>query len=299
MRLGCIDIGSNTTRLLVADSDGRRLESIHQERVFTGIGGELLGGTTIGAAKIAEVVTVVSDQLATAREHNASRVCAVATAAIRSAANGAEMVAAIRDRSGLAVEILTAREEARLGFVGVTATLEPPPPGELGVVDVGGGSSELAVGTAADGVRWWTSLPLGSGTLSHTGLRSDPPTADELALTRVQIAAALGAIEAPRPSMAVAVGGSATSLRLLAGGVLDSESLGRALALLTGTRSSEIADRFTIDSQRARLLPAGLLILEAVAQRFGTALRVGRGGMREGVLLEAGAALTAGAAGTT
>lgn len=288
MRIGCIDIGSNTTRLLVADSEGGHLLCIHQERAFTRIGHELQDGTTIGAAKIAEVVTVVSDQLATARRQGATRVLAVATAAVRTASNGAELVMAIRSASGLAVQILSAREEARLAFVGVAGMLQPPLSGELGVVDVGGGSSELVVGTAGDGVRWWASLPLGSGVLAHTCLRSDPPTADELALTRVAIAAGLTELEAPQPAVAVAVGGSATSLRRLAGAVLDPEALGRALALLVRTRSSEIADRFSIDPQRARLLPAGLLILEAVAERFGTALRVGEGGIREGVLLEAG-----------
>jgi exopolyphosphatase/guanosine-5'-triphosphate,3'-diphosphate pyrophosphatase len=96
----------------------------------------------------------------------------------------------------------------------------------------------------------------------------------------------LGRLDVPRPAAAVAVGGSATSLGRLAGPVLDAAALGRALALLTAERSSENARRFAIDPQRARLLPAGLLILEGVAEAFG-ALRVGQGGIREGVLLEA------------
>ena len=104
--------------------------------------------------------------------------------------------------------------------------------------------------------------------------------------------AALANIEAPQPAVAVAVGGSATSLCRLAGPVLSAGALGRALALMAGVRCSEIADRFMIDPERARLLPAGLLILEAVAQRFGTALWVGHGGLREGVLLEAAGGLT-------
>jgi exopolyphosphatase/guanosine-5'-triphosphate,3'-diphosphate pyrophosphatase len=289
MRLGCIDIGSNTTRLLVADCDNGRLSLIHQERAFTRIGGDLVDSATISAAKIDEVVEVVADQLASARDHGAVRVCAVATAAIRTAENGAQLVAAIRGASELTVEVLSAKEEARLAFVGVAGTLERPPAGELGVVDVGGGSSEVAVGTVAGGVRWWASLPLGSGTLSHTWLRSDPPTAEELGITRLKIAAALAAIQAPHPPAAVAVGGSATSLGRLAGMVLDAAALGRALTLLAGAHSSEIADRFMIDPQRARLLPAGLLILEGLADLFGVPLQVGRGGIREGVLLEAGA----------
>ncbi len=289
MRLGCIDIGSNTTRLLVAETDGRRLRWIHQERVFTRIGPELLGGTRIGPDKIAEVVMVVGGQLASARAIGATRVRAVATAAIRTAENGGELVAAIQSACDLAVEILSGQEEARLAFVGVTGTLERPPPGDLGVVDVGGGSSELVVGSVSEGVRWWKSVPLGSGTLAHRLLPSDPPTEAELASARRHIAVALAGIQAPRPATAMAVGGSATSLSRLAGTVLDAGALRRALALMASEPASEIARRFSIDGERARLLPAGLLILEGVTELLGTTLLVGRGGIREGVLLEAGA----------
>lgn len=288
MRLGCIDIGSNTTRLLVADSDGRQLIWIHQERSFTRIGHELFEQGRIGPAKIDDVVAVVRAQLQTAREHGASQVQAVATEAIRSAANGTELVQAIQDATGLTVEILSGEEEARLAFVGVAGTLEQPPPGELGVVDVGGGSSELVVGSAPNRVRWWASIGIGSGALAQVCLCSDPPTPRELAVARTLIAGQFERLEVPRPAAAVAVGGSATSLARLAGPVLDAAGLGRALALLSATRSTEIARRFAIDPERAQLLPGGLLILEAVAEAFGAALRVGRGGIREGVLLEAG-----------
>jgi exopolyphosphatase / guanosine-5'-triphosphate,3'-diphosphate pyrophosphatase len=85
----------------------------------------------------------------------------------------------------------------------------------------------------------------------------------------------------------VAVGGNATSLRKLTGPRLDSEVFARCLGLLGRERASEIARRFTIDPERARLLPAGLLILEAASELFGVALLVGCGGIREGVLLGA------------
>jgi exopolyphosphatase/guanosine-5'-triphosphate,3'-diphosphate pyrophosphatase len=286
VRLGCIDIGSNTTRLLVADSDGVHLIWVHQERAFTRIGRE---GPLIGAAKIAEVVAVVLAQLASAREQGADRVLGVATAAIRSAANGGELVAAIHAASGLEVEVLSEREEARLAFAGVTGTLETACPGELGVVDVGGGSSELVVGTVVGGVRWWSSVPLGSGAISYGCLHSDPPAPGELAAARWQVSAALATVVPPQPgiSAAVAVGGSATSLARLAGRLLDAATLTRALGVLAAEPASEIARRFAIDVDRARLLAAGLLILEGVSALFGVPLQVGRGGIREGILLEA------------
>jgi exopolyphosphatase/guanosine-5'-triphosphate,3'-diphosphate pyrophosphatase len=286
LRVGCIDIGSNTTRLLVADRDGRRLVEVHQERAFTHIGRELTASGTIGPEKIAEVVAVVLAQLELARVHGAIAVCGVATAAIRRADNGEQLVAAIRDASGLTVEVLSGEEEARLAFVGGAAMLELPPGGELGVIDVGGGSSELVVGTVPDQIRWWASIGLGSSSLTDLCLSSDPPSAPELAAARSEIATAMAGLDPPRPAMAVAVGGSATSLSRLAGPVLDAAALGRSLDLLGSRPSGVIAERFTIDVQRVRLLPAGLLILEAIALLLRTTPRVGRGGIREGVLVE-------------
>ena len=97
MRLACIDVGTNTTRLLVADCQDGRLVEVHQERAFTRIGKELSGRGTIGEAKIAEVVRVVGVQLASAYAHGAREVRGVATAAIRNAVNGDALIAAIDD----------------------------------------------------------------------------------------------------------------------------------------------------------------------------------------------------------
>ncbi len=288
MRRACIDIGSNTTRLLVAECDGRRLLEIHQERAFTRLGRGVFHDGLIPEPKIPEVVEVVAGQLRTARELGAVEVHGVATAAIRRASNGRALLDAIRDHCGLELEVLSGEAEARLAFLGAAATLGHHPHGSLGVVDVGGGSSELVVGTAPDLVGWFASFGVGSGDLAESHLRSDPPAATELAAARVHVAEALEGIEAPQPAEAVAVGGSAASLRRLAGPVLDGDSFARTLGLLGSERASEIARRFALDVERVRLLPAGLLILQAASELFGAPLQVGHGGVREGVLLEAG-----------
>jgi exopolyphosphatase/guanosine-5'-triphosphate,3'-diphosphate pyrophosphatase len=287
LRLACIDIGSNTTRLLVADSDGTGLQWVHQERAFTRIGHELFARGTIGPAKIAEVVEVVRGQRDRALQRGAGLVRAVATEAIRSAGNGRDLTAAIERATGVPVEVLSAEEEARLAFVGVAGTLTEPRSSELGVVDVGGGSSELVVGRPPDRVRWWTSVALGSGELSHRLLASDPPAPDELESARAEIARELAELQIPQPAEAVAVGGSATSLSRLAGLTLDADTLDRALEQLARRPAAQIGVDYAIDLDRARLLPAGLLILEGVVAAFGIPLLVGRGGIREGVLLEA------------
>jgi exopolyphosphatase/guanosine-5'-triphosphate,3'-diphosphate pyrophosphatase len=290
MRRACIDIGSNTTRLLVAECEADQLHEVHQDRAFTQIGRGIAGDGTIDASKIAEVVDVVAAQLEHARELGSREVLGVATAAIRRAANGAELVSAIESACGLRVRILSGEEEARLAFVGAAGTLGHRPAGALGVVDVGGGSSEIVVGTAPHEIGWWFSFAIGSGDLADRYLRSDPPMAAELAAARACIASALDGVEVPPTLEAVAVGGSATSLRRLAGSLLDVAAFERSFGLLAAERAVEVARRFALDLERVRLLPAGLLILEAVSNLFGTALQVGRGGIREGVLLQAGGA---------
>jgi exopolyphosphatase / guanosine-5'-triphosphate,3'-diphosphate pyrophosphatase len=286
VRRACIDIGSNTTRLLVADCDGERLQEIHQARAFTHIRRGTEGDGTIADTKLEEVVAVVKAHLREAAALQCEEVRCVATAAIRRAPNSSALIAAISDSSGLATEVLSEQEEARLAFLGAARTLSRAPKGPLGVVDVGGGSSELVVGTAPDAISWSASFDLGSGDLADEFLRSDPPSAAELARTRDRIAAALGAVEVPRPCEAVAVGGSAASLRRLAGPLLDAEAFARSLSVLAAERAADVARSFGLELERVRLLGAGLLILQAVSQVFGVSLQVGQGGLREGVLLD-------------
>jgi exopolyphosphatase/guanosine-5'-triphosphate,3'-diphosphate pyrophosphatase len=287
LRRACIDIGSNTTRLLVADCAPEGIVAVHQERVFTHIGRGRLPDGTIAGEKIAEVAEVVTAQLQTARELGAVDVRAVATAAIRLSGNRTELAAAVRDSSGLDVQILTGEEEARLAFVGAARAFGHVPDGELGVVDVGGGSSELVVGNVPDKVSWSASFALGSGELARGYLRSDPPLASELAAASGKVHAILGELEVPRPVEAVAVGGSATSLCLMAGPTLDAAAFTRALEALAAAPAREVARRFGLDVDRVRLLPAGLLILRAASELFGAPLKVAGGGLREGVLMEA------------
>jgi exopolyphosphatase/guanosine-5'-triphosphate,3'-diphosphate pyrophosphatase len=196
------------------------------------------------------------------------------------------LVEAVRSACGLEVEILSAEEEARLAFAGAAQTLGYVPDGPLGVVDVGGGSSELAVGTAPGQVIWCASFAVGSGQLADECLHSDPPSSEELARARDRVSAALDGVRPPHAALAVAVGGSAASLRRIAGPTLDPAAFARSLALLAASPVAEVASRFELDADRVRLLPAGLLILEAASERFGAPLQVGNGGLREGVLLE-------------
>jgi exopolyphosphatase/guanosine-5'-triphosphate,3'-diphosphate pyrophosphatase len=111
--------------------------------------------------------------------------------------------------------------------------------------------------------------------------------AEEIAEARHEIETQLGDLDVPRPDEAVAVGGSAASLSRLAGRILDAAAFARALAELVSAPRREVARRLGLEVDRVRLLPAGLVILQAASERFGSPLVVAGGGLREGVLLEA------------
>jgi exopolyphosphatase/guanosine-5'-triphosphate,3'-diphosphate pyrophosphatase len=172
-------------------------------------------------------------------------------------------------------------------FLGATGSLAECPDGLLGVVDVGGRSSELVAGTRDEGVAWATSLPVGSGLLADQHLHDDPPTPAQLDAVRAHVAGVLAPLRPPQPVAAYAVGGSATSLRRLLGTVLDQDALARGLLALAALPRADIARRFALHPERARLLPAAILLLEGATGAFGTPLRTCGGGLREGVLLEA------------
>jgi exopolyphosphatase / guanosine-5'-triphosphate,3'-diphosphate pyrophosphatase len=282
----CIDIGSNTTRLLVADAGGGRLRELVTQRAFTRIGKSLQNGGTIPPEKILETADVVRTQTSVAREVGAEHIVAVATAAIRTATNRDELVGAVEEAGGMQLSVLSGEEEARLSFVGATRTLLDVPDGTVAVVDVGGGSSEIAVGEPNGMMTWSESFRIGSGFLADSYLRSDPPSADELEKLRRHVEGTFEGLQPPPAKSAVAVGGTATSLRRLVGAELEHETLERGIRVLSTTPISEVAERFELDAERVRLLPAGILILEAISDLLGLPLRIARGGLREGLLLE-------------
>jgi exopolyphosphatase/guanosine-5'-triphosphate,3'-diphosphate pyrophosphatase len=286
MICACIDIGSNTTRLLVAEPADGRLRELLRQRAFTRIGKGLQPDDTIPAKKIREVADVVATQMRLARELDTETIRVVATAAIREAANQDDLTRAIAKRAGVEVEILSDEEEARLAFVGATSALDHPPDGDIAVVDVGGSSSEIAIGTNAGGVRASSSFRIGSGFLADAYLHDDPPSVSQLQSVRAHVSGTFEGFSLPTPELAVGVGGSSTSLRRLVGGVLDHESLERGLRILATLPSEAVARAFEVEAERVRLLPAGMLVLEEISDRLGRPLMIGRGGLREGVILE-------------
>jgi exopolyphosphatase/guanosine-5'-triphosphate,3'-diphosphate pyrophosphatase len=286
MLCAAIDIGSNTTRLLVAEPVDGQLKKVMEQRAYTRIGKALDGEGAIPPEKLEEVAEVVATQVRLARELGAETIRAVATAAVREAPNGKRAAESVGAAAGVPVEILSEEEEGRLSFVGATKTLGHPVEGTVAVVDVGGGSTEIVLGTVPGGATEVRSWRVGSGALADELIASDPPSAAEIRKVRDRIDDIFEGVEVEHPGQAVAVGGSATSLRRLVGAVLEYETLERGIRVLCGDPSAEVARRFELDPVRVRILPTGVLLLEKLSELLGQPLQIGKGGLREGVVLD-------------
>jgi exopolyphosphatase/guanosine-5'-triphosphate,3'-diphosphate pyrophosphatase len=286
MLCAAIDIGSNTTRVLVAEPIEGQVKKVMEQRAYTRINKALDQDGAICGEKIEEVCEVVATQVRLARELGAQTIRSVATAAVREASNGEEAARAIAEVSGVPVDILSDEEEGRLSFIGATKTLGHPVQGKIGVVDVGGGSTEVIIGTVPGGVEKVRSWRVGSGVLADELIASDPPSAAEIRKVRDRIDDIFKGVEIDHPAQAVAVGGSATSLRRLVGAVLEYETLERGIRVLCGDPAADVARRFELDPQRVRILTTGVLLLEKVSELLGQPLQIGKGGLREGVILD-------------
>jgi exopolyphosphatase/guanosine-5'-triphosphate,3'-diphosphate pyrophosphatase len=285
MLCAAIDIGSNTTRLLVAEPVDGQLQKVMEQRAYTRINKAIRDSGEIPPEKAAEVAEVVATQVRLARELGAETIRAVATAAVREASNGQAVAEQIGTAAGVSVDVLTDEEEGRLSFLGATKTLGHPVEGLVGVVDVGGGSSEVILGTVTGGVKEVRSWRVGSGVLADELIVADPPSPAEIRKIRDRIDDLFDGVEIERPTQAVAVGGSATSLRRLVGAVLEYETLERGIRVLCGDPAAEVARRFELDPQRVRILATGVLLLEKLSELLGQPLQIGKGGLREGVIL--------------
>jgi exopolyphosphatase / guanosine-5'-triphosphate,3'-diphosphate pyrophosphatase len=288
LRLACVDIGSNTTRLLVAEVDGDGVwRELMTQRAYTLIGKQVDSDGRMSKELISKVAEVVSTQVRLAREMGADETTIVATAAVRGAPNKDKLLDKILDRTDLPVRVLSGHEEAQLAFIGATKRLGAPADGTIVVIDVGGGSTEIATGTVDDGPSWDNSFRVGSGMLTEAYVTTDPPNLSELGAVRQHVGGVFEGLELPPIDKAVAVGGTATSLRRLVGAELSHETLERGIRILAESPAAEVAERFGLAPERVRLLPAGMLILEELSDLISLPLSIGNGGLREGVILTA------------
>jgi len=282
---GVVDVGSNTVRLLVA-AHGKPLLSL---RETLGLGEAVERTGRISESKLVETARHVSRFVDEAREAGADDVEILITSPGRQAANGPELLDAIEDETTAPARILSSQEEGQLAFIGALSTLHLPPRRRVAVVDVGGGSTQLVVGSAREGIIWSGAIDLGSRRLTSRRLSGDPPTRRDLEQARAEVDELLGPLVPPLSRSAYAVGGSARALKRLVGGRLDEAELAGAIDLLARTSHVDLVDHYDVNPARAETLAAGATILDAVRATLDTPLKVIRAGVREGAVAELGA----------
>ncbi len=287
MRVAVIDVGSNTARLLVASVNaGGSVESVAEERTYLRLGAEIERTGTLSQKKIAAAADTCGAFARRAAELGTARSTVIVTAPGRQGASAAGLTAAISAATGLPVRVLTADDEGRLAYDGAVVRATGELPEVVAVVDVGGGSTEVAVGTPLLGAAWIQSADLGSLRLTHAHLSDDPPTALQVAAATDAVARALDGMRPPVPDIALAVGGSARALAKVVGRRFDGDDLGEAVRILSRRPAAKAARTLGISTERAKTLLAGALLLAGASRALGTAFELGRGGLREGAALE-------------
>lgn len=301
MRLGVLDIGSNTVHLLIVDAhDGAAPLPAWKSKTTLRLAEHLDAKGRIDEAAVEELVDFSRDALATAEDLGVTEFLAFATSAVREAPNGDEVLAAVRERTGLQVSVLTGEEEARLTFLAVRRWFGWSA-GRILVLDIGGGSLELASG-ADEEPDAAVSLPLGAGRLTREVLASDPPRESDVRDVRRLARAAIGGVagrllRAGEPRIAVATSKTFRQLARIAGAAPSSEGfhvrrtlsrddLREWVPKLAAMTSAERAKLPGVSDARSAQLVAGAIVAEAAMDILGIPLlEIGPWALREGVIL--------------
>jgi exopolyphosphatase/pppGpp-phosphohydrolase len=292
VKVGIIDVGSNTVRLLAAES-GRSgsVTALREERRQVGLGDVIERRGRIPDAKLSETADCARSYAKLARRIGCDRLEVVVTAPGRQSSNAAALLAALGAAVGVTPRVLSAESEGRLAYLGAISASDLPL-SLTAVCDVGGGSTEIAFGVSADDADWVDSIDTGSLRLTSRYFGTSSGRSDVRA-ARAEVRALLAEVEQPRPKAALATGGSARALRRLVGRSLGAEELEQVIDSLTGRTPAKIARKHGIELRRARTLLAGTVILAEVNLKLGVPFEVARGGMREGLAAEMLAQLAA------
>jgi exopolyphosphatase/guanosine-5'-triphosphate,3'-diphosphate pyrophosphatase len=304
MRVAVIDMGTNSTRLLVADVEGASIAELDRRSTVTRLGRGVDTSRQLASEAIEEVCATVGEYIARYEELGAERVVAIATSAVRDAENRGAFTGELRERFALGARTLDGGEEARLTYLG--AIHDRAPQADTLVVDIGGGSTELVVGSG-EGVSFHASLD--AGTVRHTErhVQHDPAEPAELealaADVRHLIDEALTGTDFVRASAGIGVAGTPTSLaavdqvldpydaRLVHGYELTLDSIQRMYSQLAAKTLEERLDVTGLHPGRAPTIVAGVVILIQVMRAFGLdRIEVSEHDILYGAALEAAAA---------
>jgi exopolyphosphatase/guanosine-5'-triphosphate,3'-diphosphate pyrophosphatase len=274
-RVAAVDLGTNSTRLLVADVDGDRVDELARELTITRLGEGVDERRRLLPLPIARVRNCLVEYRRRIEEVGATRTLAIGTSAVRDAENGEAFLGEIEWSYGFATRLLDGSEEAAMTYRGVTAG-RPPLDGSL-IVDIGGGSTELVLGSDGRPVAS-ASLDVGCVRVTERFLASDPPAAHELDEARAFVRSLLPQYEA---ASAIGVAGTVTTLATLDlglaewdperthGHVLSRATIERELERLAAMTLAERLQVPGIEPGRAPVIVAGILVLREIVDAYG------------------------------
>ncbi|MEI7716776.1 MAG: Ppx/GppA phosphatase family protein [Mycobacterium sp.] len=286
-RLAGIDCGTNSIRLLIADAIDGRLRDVHREMRIVRLGQGVDATGQFAPEAIARTRAALSDYASLLHEHGVEQVRMVATSATRDAANRDEFFAMTSDVLGAAIpgavaEVITGAEEAELSFRGAVGELDSDR-GPFVVVDLGGGSTEIVLGTST--VAASHSADIGCVRLTERCLHSDPPTSEEVAaarqVVRDKLAVAFDTVPVDRARTWVGVAGTMTTLSALAHNMTTYDSAAIHLSRVAGSDLLAVCERLIgmtraqrlalppMHEGRADVIGGGAIVVEELARELG------------------------------
>lgn len=283
-RVAVIDMGSNSTRLLIAEVSAGTVHELARETRITRLAQGVDSTGYLAEEAVDRVLAALADYREAIDGLGATQVTAVATSAVRDADNGADFLATLRDRFGFEAKILSGDEEARLTFLGATAA-RPADGQPVLVLDIGGGSTEFVVGAAGQTPEFHVSTQAGAVRQTERHVTADPPPREDLhalaeEVSEVIAAAVPGELRGSTGS-GIAVAGTATSVAAIDqeldpydpervhGYELQLAASERVLAMLAALPEDERREVKGLHPDRAPTIVAGVVILIEAMRAFG------------------------------
>ena len=298
-RLASIDVGTNSVRLYVAETDGARLRQLDRDLIITRLGRGVDETKQLAAEPLKRTLDAIGRYHTRALELDVERIRIAATSAVRDATNRDAFFDGVREATGLDAEVLTGDEEARLSFLGATSELSEGAP--YLVLDIGGGSTEFVVGDREP--EAWVSMDIGSVRLTERHLRSDPPAESEVAAVVAEADAAVEAAKMIVGTVAATLVGLAGTITTMAAIALelrgyDHDAIHQARLSLDQVRSADRRLReMTTEARRSLpamppgredVIVAGSTILRRVMEGFGfPEVLVSEADILDGLVLDA------------
>jgi exopolyphosphatase/guanosine-5'-triphosphate,3'-diphosphate pyrophosphatase len=285
VRIAVVDIGTNSTRLLVCDRDGDRIANeLERESTVTRLGAGVDADGRLSDEAMQRVYATLDRYCELIERRDADAAIAVLTSAVRDAANGQEFAESVKDRYGLNPHVISGDQEAELTFLGAMSERDPDDQTPTVVIDIGGGSTEIVIGRGRE-AGFHVSTQAGVVRQTERHIHEDPPTDDEVEETREDVRAILreGVPQEQRTRVerAIAVAGTATSLGAIAqelepydpekvhGYTLTTDEIERLLEQLAGVPLEQRRRTPGLHPDRAPTIVAGTAILLECARLFG------------------------------